>query len=189
MLPMPTTPSVFPASSRPWNFFFSHLPPLTLAVAWATCRASATMWARVSSATVVDEPPGVFMTTTPRRVAASMSTLSTPTPARPITFRRVARSSSRAVTFVALRTASPSYSGMICSSASGLSPSFTSTWRPAAFRISTPSGERSSETRTRATIGAPSSGLCGVGTRESPGNGSAKSRGQWDAYRTWLRWA
>ncbi len=33
MLPMPTTPSVFPAISRPWNRFFSHLPALTLAVA------------------------------------------------------------------------------------------------------------------------------------------------------------
>ena len=40
MLPMPTTPSVLPASSRPWNFFFSHLPALTLAVAAATWRVT-----------------------------------------------------------------------------------------------------------------------------------------------------
>ena len=52
--------------------------------------------------TTVDS--GAFATTMPRRVAASTSTLSTPTPARPITFRRVARSISSAVSFVAERT-------------------------------------------------------------------------------------
>ena len=40
MLPMPTTPSVFPASSRPWKRFFSHLPAFTLAVAAGTWRES-----------------------------------------------------------------------------------------------------------------------------------------------------
>ena len=44
----------------------------------------------------------------PRRVAASTSTLSTPTPARPITFSRVARAITSAVTFVAERTISAS---------------------------------------------------------------------------------
>ena len=105
---MPTTPSVLPASSCPWNFFFSHLPALTLAVAAATWRESESIRASASSATVVDEPPGVFITTTPRRVAASRSTLSTPTPARPTTLSRVAFSRSLAVTLVALRTARPS---------------------------------------------------------------------------------
>ena len=51
---------------------------------------------------------GAFATTIPRRVAASTSTLSTPTPARPITFSRVARSITSAVTFVAERTIRPS---------------------------------------------------------------------------------
>ena len=51
---------------------------------------------------------GAFATTIPRRVAASTSTLSTPTPARPITFRFVARSTMSAVTFVAERTISAS---------------------------------------------------------------------------------
>ena len=56
---------------------------------------------------MTDEPPGVFITTTPRRVAASRSTLSTPTPARPIDLEAGRRASrSFAVTFVALRTAS-----------------------------------------------------------------------------------
>ena len=46
--------------------------------------------AKVNSAVVMVLPPGVFITTTPCCVAASTSTLSTPTPARPTTrkFRR-----------------------------------------------------------------------------------------------------
>ncbi len=55
------------------------------------------------SAAEVTVDSGAFATTIPRRVAASTSTLSTPTPARPITFRRSARSSSSAVSFVAER--------------------------------------------------------------------------------------
>ena len=51
---------------------------------------------------------GAFATTIPRRVAASTSTLSTPTPARPITFSRGACSITSAVTFVAERTISAS---------------------------------------------------------------------------------
>ena len=41
--------------------------------------------AKDSSAVETVLPPGVFITTTPRCVAASTSTLSTPTPARPTT--------------------------------------------------------------------------------------------------------
>ena len=49
--------------------------------------------ASVCSATLGALPPGVFITRTPRRVAASRSILSTPTPARPTTrrLRRVAQ--------------------------------------------------------------------------------------------------
>jgi hypothetical protein len=46
---------------------------------------------------------GRIATTIPRRVAAATSTLSTPTPARPITFRLSARSMTSAVSFVAER--------------------------------------------------------------------------------------
>ena len=52
---------------------------------------------------------GALATMIPRRVAASTSTLSTPTPARPITFRRSALSISSFVSFVAERTTMPSY--------------------------------------------------------------------------------
>ena len=48
-------------------------------------RAMEIMRPRVSSATATALAPGVFMTTMPRWVAASVSMLSTPTPARPMT--------------------------------------------------------------------------------------------------------
>ena len=49
-----------------------------------------------------------FKATIPRLVAASTSTLSTPTPARPTTFNLVARAITSDVTFVAERTIRPS---------------------------------------------------------------------------------
>ena len=71
-------------------------------------RASAHIMAMVCSAAVTELPWGVFMTTMPRFVAASMSTLSTPVPARPTTLSLPARSSSAGVTRVAERTTRPS---------------------------------------------------------------------------------
>ncbi len=63
--------------------------------------------ASVSSATAMEFPPGVFMTMMLFLVAASTSMLSTPTPARPMTFKSRAASRMSAVTLVALRMASP----------------------------------------------------------------------------------
>ena len=51
---------------------------------------------------------GAFTTMTPRRVASSTSTLSSPIPARATTFRFVAAASTSAVTCVALRMMSAS---------------------------------------------------------------------------------
>ena len=62
----------------------------------------------VISAAEVTVASGAFATTIPRRVAASTSTLSTPTPARPITLSLVARSMSSALSFVAERMTIPS---------------------------------------------------------------------------------
>ncbi len=62
----------------------------------------------VCSAAVTTFDSGAFATTMPRFVAAGTSTLSTPTPARPITFRRSAFSISSAVIFVAERITIPS---------------------------------------------------------------------------------
>ena len=62
------------------------------------------MSAIVCSAAEMTVDSGAFATTIPRRVAASTSTLSIPTPARPMTFRRVgAARSAAASSFVAER--------------------------------------------------------------------------------------
>ena len=60
------------------------------------------------SAVVTAFPKGVFITTMPRAEAAGISTLSTPMPARPMTFRFLAASRIFGVTLVAERIASPS---------------------------------------------------------------------------------
>ncbi len=88
--------------------FFSHLPAWVDASAAGIWRASANIIAIACSAVVIELPNGVFMTITPFAVAAGMSTLSTPMPARPITFRRDALPRIFAVTFVAERMARPS---------------------------------------------------------------------------------
>ena len=78
--PKPMIPSVFSCSSTPLNFARSHAPPISEACAWGTLRARANSSAIVCSAAVITFDCGAFATTTPRRVAASTSTLSTPTP-------------------------------------------------------------------------------------------------------------
>ena len=72
------------------------------------CRASAIIIVTACSAVVTLLPVGLFITTIPRRVAASISTLSTPTPARPITLSDVAASITSRVTRVPLRISSAS---------------------------------------------------------------------------------
>ena len=108
ILPQPITPSVLPVSSTPMNRFFSHLPAWVEASASGIWRASANIRAMACSAVVIELPNGVFMTTMPFAVAAGMSTLSTPMPARPMTLSFVASASISAVTLVAERMASPS---------------------------------------------------------------------------------
>ena len=88
--------------------FFSHLPAWVEASASGSWRASANISAMACSAVVIELPNGVFITTTPRAVAAGMSTLSTPIPARPTTLRLVAASRIALVTLVDERIASPS---------------------------------------------------------------------------------
>jgi hypothetical protein len=97
---------------------------------------------------VIELPNGVFMTTIPRAVAAGMSTLSTPMPARPITFRLAAASSRSSVTLVAERMARPSYSPMIALSSSFERPGLSSTSTPLARKISAALGSMESEIST-----------------------------------------
>ena len=88
--------------------FFSHLPAWVEASACGICRARANIIAMACSAVVIELPKGVFITMTPRAVAAATSTLSTPIPARPMTFRREVWASTFSVTLVAERMARPS---------------------------------------------------------------------------------
>jgi hypothetical protein len=62
----------------------------------------------VCSAAAIVLPVGALTTMIPARVAASRSTLSTPTPARPITTMRVPAAISSASTWTWLRTISAS---------------------------------------------------------------------------------
>ena len=108
MFPQPMMPSVLLKISTPMNLFFSHLPARVDASASGIWRASASISEIACSAVVIELPNGVFITMTPRAVAAGMSTLSTPMPARPITFRFLAFSRILADTLVAERMARPS---------------------------------------------------------------------------------
>ena len=90
-----------------------------VAFAAGTLRASAIIWQMVSSATATAFAPGVFITTMPRRVAASASMLSTPTPARPITRSLGACAISASSTCTALRTTSASASASAAGNPSG----------------------------------------------------------------------
>ena len=105
MRPRPTMPSVFLKSSMPEKLLRSHWPALMEAAAWGTGRAPQRRCVKVSSAVAIVLPDGVFMTMTPRSVAASTSTLSTPTPARPTTLRSGAAAMTSAVIFDSERTA------------------------------------------------------------------------------------
>ncbi len=108
MLPQPMTPSVLPVISTPMKRFFSHLPACVEASACGISRASDSISVIACSAVVIELPKGVFITMMPLAVAAGISTLSTPMPARPMTFSLVAFSSILAVTLVAERMARPS---------------------------------------------------------------------------------
>jgi hypothetical protein len=70
---------------------------------------TANIMAMACSAVVVELPKGVFITTMPCFVAAGKSTLSTPMPARPITFILVAAAINSGVAVVEERMARPSY--------------------------------------------------------------------------------
>ena len=108
ILPQPITPSVLPVISTPMKRFFSHLPAWVEASACGISRASASIRVMACSAVVIELPNGVFITMMPLAVAAGISTLSTPMPARPITFSLVALSRIFAVALVAERIARPS---------------------------------------------------------------------------------
>src|SRR5260370_13585885 len=144
MLPSPTTPKVFPRSSLPRNLRFSHLPALVDWLANGMERANESINASVCSATETALPPGVFMTRTPAAVAAGRSTLSTPTPARPMTRSFGALESRAALTSTALRTINASAVARCCAYSFGFE---TMTSQPCCFRSFTAAGASGSAIR------------------------------------------
>ena len=88
--PSPTMPSVLPWSSTPSHRVRFHSPAWRSRSACGMLRACASSSAIVCSAADSTFDCGAFTTITPRRVAASTSTLSRPIPARPTTTRSVA---------------------------------------------------------------------------------------------------
>ena len=150
MLPSPMMPSTLLQTSVPSHVLRGHSPARTAAAACGMFRASARSMAMACSAVVTLLPPGVFITTMPRVVAASTSMLSTPMPARPMTRSRSARAMTSAVTFVALRTTSASYPPITSRSSAGLNPGLASTSRSGCSRRrASPSGPSESLSRTR----------------------------------------
>ncbi len=89
-------------------------------------------------------PPGVFITTMPRFVAAGTSTLSKPEPARPMTFRFFAAAITSLVTLVPLRIIKPSYWPISSMSCAGVSFVLISTESPPFSKMVTPCAERES---------------------------------------------
>ena len=101
-------PSVLLRTSIPTKSLRRHCPSCNDWCACGTLRARASISAKACSAAAIVLPVGEFTTAIPWRVAASRSMLSTPTPARPITWRFLPASIISAVTCVSERTTSPS---------------------------------------------------------------------------------
>jgi hypothetical protein len=152
-------PSVLLVISTPMKRFFSHLPAWVEASACGISRASASISVIACSAVVIMLPNGVFITMMPLAVAAGISTLSTPMPARPITFRFFAFSRILGVTLVAERMARPSKLPISSASFSLSPPSlgWKSTSTPRSLKIWTAAGDSASEMRT---LGAMTRDLC-----------------------------
>jgi hypothetical protein len=101
-------PSVFSNSSAPVYFERAHLPWRSAACAGEIKRADESRSAIANSAALTIFDVGAFTTMTPAVVAAGISTLSNPTPARAITFKPFAAAIASASIFVAdlIKTAS-----------------------------------------------------------------------------------
>ena len=72
-MPSPITPSTLLKTSLPCSFFFSQSPDFNVEVPQGMLRVKAIIMAMVCSAVVMTLPVGVFITTTPRLVAAGIS--------------------------------------------------------------------------------------------------------------------
>ena len=86
-LPMPTMPRVLPPSSVLEASSRANQLPARVPLSTSTARLThISISIRACSATACEFEPGACTTATPRRVAAGMSTMSSPAPWRPTTF-------------------------------------------------------------------------------------------------------
>ncbi len=106
-----------------------------------------------SSAVVTVLPVGVFITTTPCSVAAVQSTLSTPTPARPITRSSGAASITARVMRVAERTTRACTPRTASISAASCMPTRTSGSMPRPRKAASAASASSSQISTRRSEG------------------------------------
>ena len=138
---------VFSYSSMPVNFERFHSPAFSDALASGMKRERAKMWPMANSAAEMTFEVGALTTITPAVVAALMSTLSRPTPARATTLSFGAAAIASASTWVAERTKIASALASALSSAGRSVPStlMTSKSGPSA---STVAGDSSSAIRT-----------------------------------------
>src|SRR5580704_3119705 len=169
ILPAPIRPSTLPVISTPMNRFFSHLPAWVEALAAGRSRARASISEMACSAVVMELPKGVFMTMTPAAVAAGISTLSTPMPARATTFSFLAALMTSAVILVAERMAMPSYLSTTASNSSLVMSGLLSISTPRSLKMATAAGESLSAIRT---LGMGVSGK--DGGRKNPGRAAAR---------------
>ncbi|BAC18188.1 conserved hypothetical protein [Corynebacterium efficiens YS-314] len=137
MWPKPTIPTVLPKISTPLKEERFHSPSRRVASAAGIWRAVDRSRETACSQAEWMLEVGALATMTPASVAAGMSTLSRPTPARPTIFRLGAAAMTSASTLVAERTRRASASLTASSSSGRLGPSTqrTSTASPSASTV------------------------------------------------------
>ena len=147
-------------------------------------RDRAIIMATVCSAVLSVLPAGVFITTMPCRVAAALSMLSVPTPARTIAFRRLLPASDSAVILTPLRTIAPSNCARDSRSSSPASLVRISYSMPgAAANRSSPSWAKGSRTITRyigmASVGEGGEVPDGLSVLPRSARGFGTARASW----------
>ena len=152
ILPRPKMPRVLEASSIPSHLLRSHRPWVSARCACGTLREIAKIKAIVCSAADKIFDSGAFTTITPQAVAAAISTLSRPTPARATTTSSLPAANNCASTFVAERIINALAPTMQLSRSSGLFSSWISTSKPAFRNRSKPGSAISSAITMRGRV-------------------------------------
>src|SRR2546421_1938958 len=132
MLPTPTTPRVLPASSvlpslAPALRLAPQSPPRVILSIRSVRLTLASISMSACSATACEFEPGAWTTATPSRVAAGMSTVSSPTPCRPTTRSCLHAAIRLALQFGRMRNRIPCASTAAFASPASVSSSQTTT--------------------------------------------------------------